>query len=59
MKFVKTKAKKFLDMKSLMIKEFLSPERGNQYIFKNIDLDRVEIGAKIPQMSMGRERMTI
>lgn len=42
-----------------MLKEFLSPERGNQYKFKNIDLDRVEIEAKIPHMPMSRERMTI
>ena len=59
MKFVKTKAKKSLDLKSQMLKEFMSPDKGNQYKFKNIDLERVELEATLKHMPMSRERLTV
>lgn len=44
-----------------MLKEFLSPQKGDQYKFKNIDLDRVEIEKTLKKgyMPVSREKMTI
>ena len=48
MNFMKTKPGKNVDIKAKMIKDYLSPEKCDE--FKNIDLNRIELEKTIKYM---------
>jgi len=56
MNFMKTKPGKNVDLKAKMIKDYLSPQKCEQ--FKNIDLKRIELEKTIKHMPLSIERMT-
>ena len=56
MQFMKIKPSKNLDLKAKMLKDYQG-ENGDQ--FKNIDMERVELEAKIKHMPLSIERMTV
>jgi hypothetical protein len=57
MNFMKTKPGKNVDLKAKMIKDYLSPQKCEQ--FKNIDLQRIELEKTIKHMPLSPERMTV
>ena len=54
---MKTKPGKNVDLKAKMIKDYLSPQKCEQ--FKNIDLKRIELEKTIKHMPLSIERMTV
>jgi hypothetical protein len=54
---MKTKPGKNVDLKAKMIKDYLSPQKCEQ--FKNIDLQRIELEKTIKHMPLSIERMTV